>query len=159
VGCTLTGRTWFENACPRLCRVGRIADSSIDGVFEAAPADGVVFRAATGLDANAITQLQAQVRRRMLPVFVRRRLLPCDDAQAMAQWAPGGGFSVDGSVRIAAADRAGRERLLRYCARPRFALAVMRAADMYSVSVMVTGPRCSSVFHVTASSTRTRCKR
>ena len=33
-----------------------------------------------------------------------------------------GGFSVDGSVRIEAADRAGRERLLRYCARPPFAL-------------------------------------
>jgi len=29
---------------------------------------------------------------------------------------------VDGSVRIEAADRAGRERLLRYCARPPFAL-------------------------------------
>jgi urease accessory protein UreH len=41
----------------------------------------------------------------------------------MGQWAHGGGFSVDGSVRIEAADRAGRERLLRYCARPPFALA------------------------------------
>ena len=32
----------------------------------------------------------------------------------MGQWEHGGGFSVDGSVRIEAADRAGRERLLRY---------------------------------------------
>jgi hypothetical protein len=40
-----------------------------------------------------------------------RGLLPHDEAQAMAQWAHDGGFSVDGSVRIAAADRAGRERL------------------------------------------------
>jgi len=39
----------------------------------------------------------------------------------MARWEHGGGFSVDASVRIAAADRAGRERLLRYCARPPFA--------------------------------------
>jgi hypothetical protein len=47
----------------------------------------------------------------------------------MAQWQHGGGFSVDGSVRIAAADRAGRERLLRYCARPPFALDRLRELD------------------------------
>jgi hypothetical protein len=64
--------------------------------------------------ATAIAQVQAQVRRRLLRLFVRRGLLPRADAQAMAQWAHGGGFQVDGSVRIAAADRAGRERLLRY---------------------------------------------
>jgi hypothetical protein len=100
----------------------------IDGVFDAA-AGGVVFHAATGLDATAITQVQAQVRRRMLRVFVRRRLLPGDDAQAMGQWAHGVGFSVDGSVRIAVADRAGRERLLRYCARPPFALDRLRERE------------------------------
>ena len=90
----------------------------IDGVFEPAPADGVVFRAATGLDTNAIAAVQAQVRRRLLRVFARRGLLPSDDARAMGQWEHGGGFSVDGSVRIEAEDRAGRERRLRYCARP-----------------------------------------
>jgi len=36
--------------------------------------------------------------------------------------AHGGGSSVDGSVRIESADGAGRERLLRYCGRPPFAL-------------------------------------
>lgn len=101
----------------------------IDGVFEPAPADGVVFRAATGLDANPIATVQACVRRRLLRVFVRRGLLPRADAQAMAQWQHGGGFSVDGSVRIEAADRAGRERLLRYCARPPFALDRLRELD------------------------------
>jgi hypothetical protein len=100
----------------------------IEGVFEPA-AGGVVFHAATGLDATAITQVQAQVRRRLLRVFVRRGLLPGDDAQAMGQWRHGGGFSVDGSVRIEAADRAGRERLLRYCARPPFALDQLREVD------------------------------
>jgi len=83
VGCTLTGRTWYENACPHLCRVGRIADSPIDGVLEAPRADGVVFRGATGLDATAITQVYVQARRRMLRVFVRRRLLLGDDAQTI----------------------------------------------------------------------------
>ena len=85
----------------------------IDGVFDAAAAGGVVFHAASGIDANAIAQVQAGVRRRLLRSFVQRGLLPDDDAQAMAQWQHGGGFSVDSSVRIAAADRAGRERLLR----------------------------------------------
>jgi hypothetical protein len=56
----------------------------IDGVFDAA-AGGVVFHAATGPDAAAITQVQAQVRRRPLRVFVRRSLLPSDEAQAMGQ--------------------------------------------------------------------------
>lgn len=49
--------------------------------------------------------------------------------QAMGQWQHGGGFSVDGSVRIEATDRAGRERLLRYCARPPFALDRLREHD------------------------------
>jgi Putative transposase/Transposase zinc-binding domain len=101
----------------------------IDGVFDAAAAGGVVFHAASGLDANAIADVQACMRRRLLRVFVRRGLLPGDDARAMGQWQHGGGFSVDGSVRIEAADRAGRERLLRYCARPPFALERLRQLD------------------------------
>ena len=98
----------------------------IDGVFEPAPADAVVFHAAAGLDATAIAAVATQVRQRLLRVFVRRGLLPGDDARAMARWEHGGGFSVDGSVRIEADDRAGRERLLRYCARPPFALQRLR---------------------------------
>jgi hypothetical protein len=41
-----------------------------------ASADGVVFRAATGLDAGTIATVQAGVRRRLLRIFVRRGLLP-----------------------------------------------------------------------------------
>jgi len=100
-----------------------------DGVFDAATTGGVIFRAATELEANAIADVQAGVRRRLLRVVVRRGLPPRDDARAMGQWAHGGGFSVDGSVRIEAADRAGRERLLRYCARPPFALERLRELD------------------------------
>jgi hypothetical protein len=98
-------------------------------VFDAATTGGVVFHAATGIDANAIAAVQERVRRRLLRVFVRRGLLPGDDARAMGQWERGGGFSVDGSVRIEAADRAGRERLLRFCARPPFALDRLRERD------------------------------
>ena len=66
----------------------------IDGVFEPAPANGVLFHAASVLDATAITQVQAQVRQRLLRVFVRRGLLPVDVearemAQAARQSAPG----------------------------------------------------------------------
>jgi hypothetical protein len=101
----------------------------IDGVFDAGTAGGVVFHAAAGLDAPAVAAVQACVRRRLVRVFVRRGLLPGDAAQAMGQWKHGGGFSVDGSVRIEAADRAGCLRLLRYCARPPFALDRLRELD------------------------------
>jgi hemerythrin-like domain-containing protein len=101
----------------------------IDGVFDSATTGGVIFSAATGLDANAIAQVQGCVRRRLLRTFVRRGLLPGDDARVMAQWQHGGGFSVGASVRIEAADRGGGERLLRYCARPPFALDRLRELD------------------------------
>jgi hypothetical protein len=86
-------------------------------------------RNASSGDADAIAQVQAQVRWRLLRSFVWRGLLPSDDARARAQWEHGGGFSVDASVRIEAADRAARERLLRYCARPPFALERLRQLD------------------------------
>jgi hypothetical protein len=60
-------------------------------VFDAA-AGGVIFHAVTGLDATAIAEVQAQVRRRLLSLFVRRGLLPADDAQGMTQWEHGGRF-------------------------------------------------------------------
>jgi len=47
----------------------------------------------------------------------------------MATWEHGGGFSVDADVRIEAHERGGLERLLRYCARPAFALERLRAID------------------------------
>jgi len=47
----------------------------------------------------------------------------------MASWDHGGGFSLDASVRIEATDRPGLERLLRYCARPAFALERLREID------------------------------
>ncbi len=98
----------------------------IDRVFDSAPTGGVIFRAVPELDANAIADVQARVRRRLLPVVVRRGLPPGDDARAMGRWQHGGGFSVHGSVRVEATDRTGRERLLRYCARPPFALDRLR---------------------------------
>jgi hypothetical protein len=57
-----------------------------------------------------------------------------------AQWEHGGGFSVDASVRIEAADRAGCERLLRYCARPPFALDRLRELGSERLLYEVTKP-------------------
>ena len=58
------------------------------------------------------------MRRRILRAFVARGHLEAHDAKDMAAYAHGGGFSVDAGVRIEAPDRAGLERLLRYCAPP-----------------------------------------
>ena len=105
----------------------------VDGVFEpAANADDGVevdFHAATGLDAATIAGVQARVRRRILRTFVRRGLIDKGDAEVMDSWVHGGGFSVDASVCINEKDRAGLERLLRYCARPPFALEHLQQLD------------------------------
>ena len=66
--------------------------------------------------------MQQQVRARVLRWFARAGPLDPADARDMAGWHHGGGFSLDASVRIEGPDRAGLERLLRYCARPPFAL-------------------------------------
>ncbi len=58
---------------------------------------------------------------RVLRLFERRGLISPEAACEMASWGHNAGFSVDASVRIEAKDRAGLERLLRYCARPVFA--------------------------------------
>jgi hypothetical protein len=90
---------------------------------------GVDFHAATGLDAAAIAKVQAQVRQRILRAFVRRGLIGKSDDDEMMGWEHGGGFSLDASVCIGGADRAGLERLLRYCARPPFALEHLHPLD------------------------------
>jgi hypothetical protein len=93
----------------------------IDGVFEPAvapdDAPSVSFHAALELDEAAFADVQARVRTRVLRTFVKRGLIAKDDADEMGGWEHGGGFSLDGSVRIEGADRMGLERLLRYCAR------------------------------------------
>jgi hypothetical protein len=84
-------------------------------------APGVIFHPATGIDTEAVAKAQASLRRRILRAFVGRGLLEGFEAQEMLGYKHSG-FSVDTSVCIAAQDRAGLERLLRYCARPPFAL-------------------------------------
>ena len=110
----------------------------MDGVFEPSvntddrvtdDVPGVSFHAAHQLDALAIQAVQTRTRKRILRTFVRRGLIDQADAKEMAQWEHGGGFSVDASVCIEGNDRAGLERLLRYCARPPFALEHLHQHD------------------------------
>ncbi len=93
----------------------------LDGVFEPLAEGGVQFRQASALTPEVVTAIEEQVRRRVLRWFSRHGLLDPADACDMLAWA-NGGFSLDASVCIAGQDRAGLERLLRYCARPPCAL-------------------------------------
>ena len=111
----------------------------VDGVFEevagGADADGddqssartVIFHPTSAIDETAVTQVQADLRRRILRAFVGRGLLESFEAKEMLGYKHSG-FSVDTSVRIEAHDRAGLERLLRYCARPAFSMERLRKA-------------------------------
>jgi DNA-directed RNA polymerase subunit RPC12/RpoP len=114
----------------------------IDGVFEPGRGDDetVRFREAALSDADT-QRVQALVRQRVLRWFVRHGYLEKDDAKEMGQWDNSGGFSVDASVRIEANDRAGLERLLRYCARPPFALERLEAIDAHRLIYRLPKPR------------------
>ena len=68
-----------------------------------------------------LERMHALVRQRVLGLFERRGLLSRETVAVMQGWGHSGGFSVHAGVRVAGQDRAGRERLLRYCARPMFA--------------------------------------
>jgi hypothetical protein len=102
----------------------------IDGVFAGAQDDSpIAFFAAEPMDAPTVAAVQSTLRRRILRLFVRRGLLDADDAKDMGAWQHDGGFSLDASVRVEGHDRPGLERLLRYCARPPFALERIERVD------------------------------
>lgn len=103
---------------------------AVAGVVDAAPTAsrvGTIFHAASGIDAAAVAQVQASLRRRILCAFVGRRLIGQADAKDMLAYQHSG-FSVNAGVYIEAHDRAALERLLRYCARPPFAMDRLRKA-------------------------------
>jgi Putative transposase/Transposase zinc-binding domain len=94
----------------------------LDGVFSRGPDEEVSFHEAALLTPEHWHALQYELQRRVLRYFRRHGLLDKTDAHGMLSWQGSGGFSIDASVRIEGEDRAGVERLLRYCARPPFAL-------------------------------------
>ena len=99
-----------------------------DGVFErVAAVDDIRFRAARTLSSADLATVTQRVRRRLVRWFCRKGFLSREAATAMLAWQHSG-FSVDASVRISPSDRdvpayfQSLEHLLRYCARPAFAL-------------------------------------
>ena len=99
----------------------------IDGVFSEDPEGSVQFHEATHLSASDWDELQHTIRHRVLRYFHRQGLLERHVTDDMLTWQASGGFSIDASVHIPGRDRAGLERLLRYCARPPFALERLEA--------------------------------
>jgi hypothetical protein len=73
------------------------------------------------LYAHTVGAVQRRIRSRVLRIAVHHGALTDEAASDLARWSHGGGFSLHASVLIEAANRAGLERLLRYCARPAFA--------------------------------------
>jgi hypothetical protein len=79
----------------------------VDGVFEAvagtadgddaAPPPEVIFHPATGVGADAVGQVQATLRKRILRAFVARGLLESCDAKDMLTYQHSG-FSVDAGI-------------------------------------------------------------
>jgi hypothetical protein len=112
----------------------------LDGLFSEGPDSSLDFHEVGEPGARDIQRLQQMVRRRVLRLFRRRELLDESSALNMLTWQAAGGFSIDASVRISGRDRAGRERLLRYCARPPFALERLRIERVHSTrSAAATG--------------------
>jgi hypothetical protein len=125
-----------------------------DGVFVPAAAEAGCDAPPTFLPARPVTQadlatLTERVRRRTIRWFRMQRLLDADATADMLAW-ENSGFSVDASVRITLLDRdvpsyfRSLEHLLRYCARPPFALerlAVTRDASGRIARVRYVLPR------------------
>ena len=85
----------------------------------------MILHPASGIDADGVARVQTTLRKRILRAFVGRGLLEKADAKDMLAYQYNG-FSVDAGVCIQAHDRAALERLLRYCARPPFAMERLR---------------------------------
>ena len=126
----------------------------IDGVFVPAAAEAGCDAPPAFLPARPITPanlaaLTERVRRRVIRWFRLAGLLDAAAATDMLAW-ENSGFSVDASVRITLTDRdvpsyfQSLEHLLRYCARPPFALerlSVIRDADGRIIRIRYVLPR------------------
>jgi hypothetical protein len=120
-----------DSRCGAVCFVQRFGsalnahthlhDCLTDGVFSVGPDGTLRFHRAADFDAAAVSAVERRIRSRVLRIAVRYGALTPEVAADLARWSHGGGFSLHAGVRIEAADRAGLERLLRYCAQPAFA--------------------------------------
>jgi hypothetical protein len=98
----------------------------LDGVFSEGDDGSATFHEATHLSTDDVLRLERTLQRRVFRLLRRRGLLDEHTVEDMLTWQASRGFSLDASVRIHGSDAAGRERLLRYGARPPFALERLR---------------------------------
>ncbi len=117
----------------------------LDGVFSRSADGEVRCHEAALLQSEHWHEVQHVVQRRVLRYFRTHGLLDEADAHGMLSWQGSGGFSIDASVRIEGEDRAGVERLLRYCARPPFALERLYAPGGI---VSLTSPQSKLVYRL-----------
>ena len=123
-----------------------VGEGSADAAMQVS-ASGVVFHPATGIDATPVAPVQTTLQKRILRAFVGRGLLESFEAKEMLGYSHSG-FSVDVGVCIEAYDRVGLERLLRYCARPPFAMERLRKAGselVYRCGKQHSEPRSDSI--------------
>jgi hypothetical protein len=92
------------------------------------------------LDEAAIDKLTETIRTRVLRHLVRHGCLETDDADNMLSWEHHGGFSLDASVSMADWDRAGLQRVCRYCARHPFAKGRLQRAGPARVVYLLPKP-------------------
>lgn len=92
-----------------------------DGAFEAGEGGRLRFIPARPPTPEDIERLTETVRRLWIGRLRRRGLVSQEAAETLLGQARSG-FSLNGNVRIGAEDRAGLERLLRYCLRPALSL-------------------------------------
>jgi hypothetical protein len=123
-----------------------------DGVFlpgPHGPGGPPAFLPAGPLTAADLAALTERVRRRVIAFFKRQGFLDAHAAADMLAW-ENSGFSIDASVRITLLDRdvpsyfQSLEHLLRYCARPPFALerlSMIRDADGRIARIRYVMPR------------------
>lgn len=93
----------------------------IEGLFYDDEAGRIKYAAIEHLGPEDSKSIEQDVRKRVLKLFKRKGLLTLEQVEDIMSWRHSGGFSVNADVGIDAEDRAGLERLLRYCARPAFA--------------------------------------
>ena len=100
--------TWLELSCD-----SRAHCIVIEGVFEADASGAASFHESRAPEQTLLDEVQTRIRRRLLRALTRRGVLESEDSETMANREHGGGFSLDASVRVEGADRAGLERLRR----------------------------------------------
>ena len=73
----------------------------IEGVFTADASGAATFHESGAPDQQLLDEVHAKVRHRLLRALTRRGVLEPEDAETMADWEHGGGFSLDAHAELA----------------------------------------------------------